>query len=446
MANLRGGRVLFGITPAGEVVGQQVTDSTLSKLYEVLAPFDPEITPTVEVVPAGHGRQVIVVTVRQGRYRPYRYRGVAYKRVGAVTTEMGREEYERLFLEQVHASDRWEIEPAALALDDLDHDEIVRTLADAVSRGRVGDPLSRDPRDVLRGLGLTRDGRVLNAAVALFARSDRLLPDYPQCLLKLARFQGVVRGEQLADERQKHGNAFTLLRRAEQFCRQHLPVASRLEGSSMLRTDEPEIPLLALREALANALSHREYSTAAGSISVFVYDDRVEVTSIGPLHFGLSVADLYRPHESQPWNPLIAGTLYRRGIVDSLGSGIQRMVRLVEQAGQLPPCIEDTGTSVRVTFQRPGSTPRWATEMGLSPAAFGVLTVIYTHRGPAALRDIVEALPARAGLSEREIRDLLQRLRAADLIEPHGRGRGARWTLTDRSRNLLPHGEPSDRD
>jgi len=120
----------------------------------------------------------------------------------------------------------------------------------------------------------------------------------------------------------------------------------------MIRHDEPEIPLLALREALANAISHREYSSAAGSIGVFIYDDRVEVTSIGPLHFGLSVADLFAPHESQPWNPLIAGTLYRRGVVDSLGSGIQRMIRLVETAGQPTPRIHDTGTSVRVEFQR----------------------------------------------------------------------------------------------
>jgi len=76
------------------------------------------------------------------------------------------------------------------------------------------------------------------------------------------------------------------------------------------------------------------------------------VTSIGPLHFGLSVADLFAPHESQPWNPLIADTLHCRGVVDSLGSGIQRMIRLVEAAGQPTPRIHDTETSIWVEFQR----------------------------------------------------------------------------------------------
>ena len=192
------------------------------------------------------------------------------KRVGAVTAEMTREEYERLFLEQLHASDRWEIEPASILVDDLDQTDIAQTLNDAVNRGRVSDPLSRDPLALLRGLGLVKDGQILNAAAVLFARSDRMLPDYPQCLLKMARFNGVIRGESIADERQVYGNAFDLLRRAEDFCRTHLPVSARLDPSSMTRRDEPEIPVLALREALANAVSQRKYSTAAGSISVFI--------------------------------------------------------------------------------------------------------------------------------------------------------------------------------
>jgi ATP-dependent DNA helicase RecG len=274
-----------------------------------------------------------VVTVRQGRYRPYRYRGTAYKRVGAVTAEMGREEYQRLFLEQMHTSDRWEIDPATLGLDDLDQTEVAQTLEDAVTRGRIGDPFSPRPRGRVAWARSGQERADHQRRGSAVRQSGSAVAGLPQCLLKLARFQGVIRGERLFDERQEHGNAFALLRRAEQFCRQHLPIATQLDPDSMIRHDEPEIPLLALREALANAISHREYSSAAGSIGVFIYDDRVEVTSIGPLHFGLSVADLFAPHESQPWNPLIAGTLYRRGVVDSLGSGIQRMIRLVEAAG-----------------------------------------------------------------------------------------------------------------
>ncbi len=81
MVNLHGGRVLFGVRPDGHIVGQQVTDETLEKLHAALAPFDPEIMPTMERVTVAEGREVIVVAVPQGRYRPYRYKGVAYKRI-----------------------------------------------------------------------------------------------------------------------------------------------------------------------------------------------------------------------------------------------------------------------------------------------------------------------------------------------------------------------------
>ncbi len=339
---------------------------------------------------------------------------------------MGRDSYEQLFLETSHSAQRWEIEPAALTLADLDEQEILRTLDEAIRRGRVSDPLSREPLDVLRGFGLVRGDQVLNAAAALFGRRERLLPSYTQCLLKLAQFDGRDKGDQLLDERQEYGNAFWLLRAAEEFMRRGLIIRTELPGDSMIRADDPEIPILALREALANAISHREYSIGSGSIAVNIFADRLEVTSVGPLHFGLSVADLYRPHESQPWNPLIAGTLYRRGVIDSLGSGTLRMVRECQDAGLFSPEIQDTGTSVRVDFPRAGALPTRFHGTDFSPEAREVLLRI-TSRGPLALRELVAELP---NLEERDVREELQRLRQAGAIKPKGVGRGAKWVLS----------------
>lgn len=78
-------------------------------------------------------------------------------------------------------------------------------------------------------------------------------------------------------------------------------------------------PPLATREALATALCHRDCTMIGGSIGLAVYDDRLEVTSTGPLHFGLAPEDLFDSHESEPWNPLIARTFYRHGIIEEWG-------------------------------------------------------------------------------------------------------------------------------
>ena len=87
---------------------------------------------------------------------------------------------------------------------------------------------------------------------------------------------------------------------AERFLRETLPIASRFESGRMERIDEPLYPPLAIREALANALCHRDYALGGSSIGLAVYDDRLEVTSTGSLHFGLTPGDLFAPHESRP--------------------------------------------------------------------------------------------------------------------------------------------------
>jgi len=333
MLNGRGGRVLFGVTPDGQVAGQQVSDRTLEELAATFKYLQPEAQPHIDRVPVGADRTVLVVTVQPGRLRPYLYKGVAYRRVGATTTQMTAHDYQRMVLEQAHADDRWEIQPSPLGLGQLHAKRIDDTIREGVRAGRFQDPLTHDPHELLLRMGLLRDGALTHAAAVLFGSPEALEESYPQCLARLARFDGIEKTDQLSDERQVHHHAFGLITAIEEFLRRHLQLATRLQPDELTRKDSPEIPVLALREAIANALAHREYHQAGGSITVAVYDDRVEIASTGGLHFGLSVDRLYEPHEPLPWNPQIAQILYRRGIVDSLGSGTLRMVREARNAG-----------------------------------------------------------------------------------------------------------------
>lgn len=79
-------------------------------------------------------------------------------------------------------------------------------------------------------------------------------------------------------------------------------------------------------------------STSAG---VAIYDDRLEVTSSGPLYFGLTAEALFAPHESLPWNPLVARVFFRRGVIESWGRGTIKMMELIQQAGLPTPEIMD---------------------------------------------------------------------------------------------------------
>jgi len=279
--------------------------------------------------------------------------------------------------------------------------------------------------EILRGFGLVRDNQILRAAVVLFARSNRLLPDFPQCLLRVARFKGTDKSEFL-DNRQFHGHAFNLLIRADRFLRGNLPIAGRVVPNLFQRADDPLYPPEALREALANGFCHRDYALGGGSVGLAIFDDRLEITSSGLLHFGLTVEDLYGPHESLPWNPIIASVFYKRGIIETWGRGTLKMVELTGRAGLPRPEIEETAGAVLVRFRPSRYLPPQRIGHDLTPRQQEILRLL----GPGMslrLREIHETIGVDVPV--RGLKDDLAFLKRLELVDLSGHGRGARWSL-----------------
>jgi ATP-dependent DNA helicase RecG len=258
----------------------------------------------------------------------------------------------------------------------------------------------------------------------LFGREQRLALDYPQCQLRLARFRGTDKTEFL-DNRKFNGNVFELLLRAERFIRDHIPVAGRIVPNLFEREDDPLYPPLALREALANAFCHRDYSIGGGSVGVAIFDDRLEISSSGELHFGLKAADLYQPHESLPWNPLIADVLFRRGIIETWGRGTLKMAELAERAGLPRPEIETIPGAVVVRFRPSRYLPPQKVGHDLSARQRMVLSLLAEE--PMRLAAIFSRM--EDGVSLRNLRVDLDLLRKLGLVDSRGHGRGARWHL-----------------
>ena len=426
MLNGEGGFVVFGVTNSGEIRGQEVSARTIEDLVHELRRIDPQPLLSPERVALGNGREVIIISVPGRSGGPYTYDGRPYVRQGPTTVGMPQEEYGRRLIEQAHPTHRWEIQPAyGIGIDDLDLDELKRTIDEAIRRLRMEDPGTRDPEALLRGLRLMQNGQILNAAVALFARAERFFPNHPQCRLRLARFRGVDKTE-FIDNRQETGNAFDLLIRAQRFLRDHLPVAGRIVPNLFERVDDPLYPPVALREALANALCHRDYRMPGGSVGVAIYDDRLEITSTGSLPFGLTPEDLIRPHTSQPWNPLMADVFFRRGIIEQWGRGTLKILELTEQAGLVSPEFEQRGGEVVVRFYPQGYVPPSRVSRDLSPLQQEVLEILAAD-GPSMLHQIHGSLSSETPITT--LKDNLQILRQFGLVQLTGRGRGARWSL-----------------
>ena len=246
-----------------------------------------------------------------------------------------------------------------------------------------------------------------------------------QCLLRVARFQGVSNTGDFTDNRQFRGNAFTLLAHAERFLIDHLPIAGRTTPDSFVRIDEPLYPREALREALANALCHREYSDGGGSVGVGIFDDRLEITSTGALHFGLTPEMLFQSHPSRPWNPLIANGFYLRGIIERWGRGTNKMADMTVAAGLPQPEIEESAGAVTVRFRPSRYIPPRRVEHNLTDRQREILFILDGSPDGLALREILGFLGHQ--YTQRQVRFDLGLLRELNLVASLGRGRYAKW-------------------
>ena len=438
-ANGQGGQLVFGVTPAGKVVGQKVTDRTLEELAQEFQGFEPALQPQLQRIPLGEWDaselEVLLIRVEAASQTPVSFRGVPYERVLNTTRVMPRSTYQRLLVESLNATDRWEMQPAiGCEVNTLDQRELVVTIEEAIRRGRMEDPGTRDPLGLLRGLGLLVQGdQISRAAIALFCKDDHAIPEFPQFNLRVARFKGTTRDEFL-DNRQYTGNAFALMRRAERFLIDWMPVAGKIVPGQMARVDTPALPVEAVREALANAFIHRDYANAAGSVAIALYDDRLEIISPGELHFGLTPEMLFEPHESKPWNPWIAKVFHRRGIIETWGRGTLKIASLMQAAGLPIPTLQERTESVVMTFVLPdamarlkkGGTPEETLGKTLEKTPDLILKRL---RGAprASISELAQQLDKSSSAVERAIR----KLRAQGKLQRIGPAKGGHWQVIE---------------
>ncbi|MBI4700560.1 MAG: putative DNA binding domain-containing protein [Deltaproteobacteria bacterium] len=425
--NERGGVVVIGVAPDRRLVGQEVSDGTLRDVATAVRDIDPAPQVDVQRLDVGGGRSVIVLSVNGGGAVPYTYDGRAFIRIGNTTRRMRREEYERLLLSRLHAQHRWETLPATgWTIDNLDADEIRLAVAEAVAAKRLAAVPTERAETTLRRLNLLVDRRPTQAAIVLFGKEP--MPQYPQCAIRLARFRGVTKSE-FIDNRQFHGHAFALLRQADAFFDMHLAVASRIIPGQMRREDRPQYPPEALREALVNALCHRDYSEAGASVGVSIFDDRLEVWSWGRLPGDLTPEQLRSDHPSIRRNDLVADVFYRRGYIEKWGRGTQNIIDACRRAGLREAEFIERAGEVGVRFWSAFNLPSLEAPSKVTARQQRSLDTL-AERGICSLADVVAA--AGGKVTERTVQRDLETLRAQGLVELTGRGRGARYRLASK--------------
>ena len=359
--------------------------------------IDPHAEVSISTIEIGAGKSVIAVTCQASNQAPHAYDGRHWQRVGSTTVPMPQVLVEDRMQERMHGRVRWELHPTPerFTLDDLDANAIRTCIRLAVQRGRLNEGSASDIPAVLRGFDLMRGDRLLNGAIITFGR-EHCWGDYPQILMRMARFRGKDRLADFEDNRQVYGNIFTLLEAGERFLRDHNPIASKVEGDNWIRTDRPRYAPRAFREAVANALIHRDYAMHGGSIALAIYDDHLEITNPGRFHFGLTPADLGHTHESRRWNPNIANVFYRAGVIEQWGTGGINILRWCqENTSPAPTWTQMELMTVCVTFRPAGDIAPQDPPQDIPQVSEAVAAIIEACRSPMSRADLQAALTVR---------------------------------------------------
>jgi len=354
-ANAEGGAIYLGIAdrPTPHLSGkiQQVTKSDYDNIHR--AARDLLIPPVVGVTAHQieiQGKIVLPIIVPcTGNLHQHRNGRILIRR-GSENVALLGEALRQALMEREYPSfdDRpvWDA-----TLDGLDPDRVDWYLQRAAHERGIPVDLSLPTEQNLVYLGsVVRDEERLVPRVAgllLFGRDPQRF--VPQSVVRLARFQGTS-PLNFIDRLDCTGTLPEMIDEAERFVQRNTRVAAKITGFE--RREVTEYPYPAIREAIANAVAHRDYWRRDVEVRVSIFADRIEVQSPGRLPAPLTLGTLGEEYALR--NRLIAELLFNIRYIERWNTGILRMRRWMREHGLLEPVFEELGQTFRVTFHGPG--------------------------------------------------------------------------------------------
>jgi ATP-dependent DNA helicase RecG len=421
-ANHRGGIVAIGIssTLPYRVIGTDWTQRHEERVQESARATQPPMR--VEVSTSRVGQRTVAFIQVEGLDRGWVHTsdGRVLVRSGPTNRALVGTELLRFLRER--AAEPVEDEPATGAtLQALDSSLVRRYLQVRLPRRRMR------IADAMRDLGWADEaGRLRLAADLVFGKRPQ--ERNRRFGIELLRFEGSVSGgAELRERKELDGPLPALIESADQLIYEEMRRDAVVRG--LVREEVPEFPPVVVREAVVNAVGHRDYSLRGAAVQIRLYDDALEVESPGTLPGYVTVDTLREAQYSR--NERIMDALQRLGFVEEAGQGIDRMFREMEDALLDPPQFEEREASfvvrLRGTSVFAAEDRLWVAELAdLDLSADAKIAVVYARRHGAISNEDLRRL---RGLDRDASRATLQDLVARGLLQAVGRGRGARYVL-----------------
>lgn len=363
-----GGTILFGVSEkdAYEVTGVYDVENAQKKAMEACEQMEPSVR-AIFTNTEVDGKLVLAAEIPPVEYwsRPVFYKGAgrlkgSYVRVGDADEPMS--EYEVYSYEAFRRRIREELRAVPECTMDMLDQERIKQCLDAAKENR--EKLKKLPNEqIMELLGITLKGVPTLAGVLIFAVYPQAW--FPQLSITAVSLPGTEMGEidsdgaRFIDNRRITGTIPDMLEEAVDFVRKNMRTKTIVNENGK-RSDKDEYPIIAVREAILNALIHRDYSilTENTPITIEMYRDRMEVVSKGGLYGGGSLNMLGRGRP-ETRNSALINILELLDVTENRYSGIPTMQREMHKADLPDPQFEVRRGEFRVTFRNGSELPEY---------------------------------------------------------------------------------------
>lgn len=421
-ANADGGKVLLGVTDKNEIKGIEITNRLKSQIHDLVSNFDPPLDVSIT-----EAESVLIIEVPDGKNKPYSVKGNFYLRKGTNSPQMNTDEIREFFQKEGLIS----FDEAPNNKFDLEKDFNAQAFQEFLRRAGISRKLGK--KQILTNLEIMDYQHLKNTGVLFFAK--KVSRFFPSATIVCALFQGTDKVK-ILDRTEFDGVIL------DNFEEAIAHIRSKLNTEYIIRTAGPreektELPEEALREALLNAICHRDYYVES-PIFVEIYSDRLEIVNAGGLVPGMSMDDLGK--KSKTRNRKLFGLMQRTHMVEKAGTGIIR-IREAMKNYRLPlPEIEANSDWFSIIFKRPDLqkesyeqrfygtthqvTPQVTPQVRLTVLEAKILKELKSN--PRASR---AGLASILGIRPDTVQEYLQKLKKKKLLERKGKTRAGYWEV-----------------
>ncbi len=414
-ANAAGGVLMLGVDNNNVIKGISIDNNTRSAIQNSIGEINPKLNCQIEFVDVD-GLNLAVIEVPSGKNKPYVYSGAIYVRVGPNTEKLTTAEEMRDFFQQ---ADKIYFDESSVTYfnpaTDIDEDNLSGFRSDAGFNASISN------QQILNNLQVYAEDGFIKAGGALFF-GKQPESNFPQAITRCVAFKGTDK-RFIADDKKFGGPLHKQYLQAMEWLRGKLNVAYDIEGQGGgPRKENWEIPETVFKEAIINALSHRDYYEKGAVTTIELFDDRVEVSNPGGL---LSAIGHEFGKRSLSRNPLIFGLFERMHLVEKIGSGIPRMEELMVEKDLAKPEYRIDGMFT-IILRRAIDFESWKQlwEDKLGDPRLSILHAINNHP-QISKKQLADALAVSTTTIDKHI----DRLKHLGILERIGPDRGGRWKI-----------------